>query len=222
MAVSMLSLGSGLFSAWLASIYNQTNWLLAKALFVTVHAFASLPGSFFYVRLPDPPSPLVEVVVFDFGAGAPRGLARRAETGSSTADLLTATTRSCFRFCARAGCAPSTGFCSHTGMQGTSGPRQSSCGPALQGTLSIRRSTIARQTEADSTASSSDSASPSPLTVPETGSPSDPRRVFTFSIRLEMSSAGLPTIRVWWCSSVRAQPGSFLCRTQAFTLRRGW
>ncbi|HET9522744.1 MAG TPA: ComEC/Rec2 family competence protein [Terrimicrobiaceae bacterium] len=69
MAVSMLSLGSGLFSAWLASIYNQTNWLLAKALFVTVHAFASLPGSFFYVRLPDPPSPLVEVVVFDFGAG---------------------------------------------------------------------------------------------------------------------------------------------------------
>ena len=69
MAVSMLSLGSGLFSAWLASIYNQTNWLLAKALLVTVHAFASLPGSFFYVKLPDPPAPLVEVVVFDFGAG---------------------------------------------------------------------------------------------------------------------------------------------------------
>jgi competence protein ComEC len=69
MAVSMLSLGTGLFSAWLASIYNQTNWLLAKALLGIVHAFASLPGSFFYVRLPDHPSPVAEVVVFDFGAG---------------------------------------------------------------------------------------------------------------------------------------------------------
>ena len=69
MAVSMLSLGAGLFSAWLASIYNQTNWLLAQALLATIHAFASLPGSFFYVRLPDYPTPLAEVVVFDFGAG---------------------------------------------------------------------------------------------------------------------------------------------------------
>jgi competence protein ComEC len=69
MAVSMLSLSAGLFSAWVASIYNQTNWLLAKVLLASVHAFASLPGSFFYVRLPDHPPPLAEVVVFDFGAG---------------------------------------------------------------------------------------------------------------------------------------------------------
>jgi competence protein ComEC len=69
MAVSMLSLGAGLFSVWVASIYNQTNWLLAKALLGTIHAFASLPCSFFYVKVPDPPSPLAEVVVFDFGAG---------------------------------------------------------------------------------------------------------------------------------------------------------
>jgi beta-lactamase superfamily II metal-dependent hydrolase len=69
MAVSMLSLGAGFFSVWVASIYNQTNWLLAKALLGTIHAFASLPGSFFYVRFPDPPSPLAEVVVFDFGGG---------------------------------------------------------------------------------------------------------------------------------------------------------
>ena len=34
-----------------------------------MHAFASLPGSFFYVRLPDHPPPLAEIVVFDFGAG---------------------------------------------------------------------------------------------------------------------------------------------------------
>ena len=69
MAVSMLSLGAGPFSAWAASVYNQTNWLLAKALLGIVHAFASLPGSFFYVKLPEHPAPLVEIVVFDFGAG---------------------------------------------------------------------------------------------------------------------------------------------------------
>ena len=69
MAVAMLSLGTGLFSAWVASIYNQTNWLLAKALLGIVHAFASLPGSFLYVRIPDHPPPLAEIVVFDFGAG---------------------------------------------------------------------------------------------------------------------------------------------------------
>ena len=69
MAVAMLSLGTGVLSAWVASIYNQTNWLLAKVLLGIVHAFASLPGSFFYVRIPDHPRPLAEIVVFDFGAG---------------------------------------------------------------------------------------------------------------------------------------------------------
>jgi competence protein ComEC len=69
MAVAMLSLGTGPFSPWMASIYNQTNWLLAKLLLEIVHAFASLPGSFFYVRMPEHPAPLAEVVVFDFGAG---------------------------------------------------------------------------------------------------------------------------------------------------------
>jgi len=69
MAVAMLSLGTGLLSAWVASIYNQTNWLLAKLLLGIVHTFASLPGSFFYVRMPEHPAPLAEIVVFDFGAG---------------------------------------------------------------------------------------------------------------------------------------------------------
>jgi competence protein ComEC len=69
MAVAMLSLGTGFFSVWIASIYNQTNWLLAKLLLGIVHAFAVLPGSFFYVRMPEHPPPLAEVVVFDFGAG---------------------------------------------------------------------------------------------------------------------------------------------------------
>lgn len=69
MAVSILSLGGGLFSTWVASIYNQTNWLLAKTLLAAVHGFASVPGSFFYVRFPDPPSLIAQVVVFDLGSG---------------------------------------------------------------------------------------------------------------------------------------------------------
>lgn len=69
MAVAVLALGAGTFSIWLASVYNQTNWLLAKLLFGIIHALASLPGSFFYVHLPERPVPLAEVIVFDFGAG---------------------------------------------------------------------------------------------------------------------------------------------------------
>jgi competence protein ComEC len=69
MAVALIALGTGSVSVWLASIYNQTNWLLAKLLLEIVHAFASVPGSFFYVRIPEHPAPVAEIVVFDFGAG---------------------------------------------------------------------------------------------------------------------------------------------------------
>ena len=69
MAVALLALATGSVSIWLASIYNQTNWLLANLLLAIVHAFASVPGSFFYVRIPEHPAPLAEIVVFDFGAG---------------------------------------------------------------------------------------------------------------------------------------------------------
>jgi ComEC/Rec2-related protein len=69
MAVAMLSLSIGPFSIWMASIYNQTNWLLTKLLLGIVHAFASLPGSFFYVRMPENPAPVAEVLIFDFGSG---------------------------------------------------------------------------------------------------------------------------------------------------------
>lgn len=69
MAVAMLSLLSGVASLWVAAIYNQTNWLLAHLLLGTISFFASLPGSFFYVRAPQVRAPLAEIVVFDFGAG---------------------------------------------------------------------------------------------------------------------------------------------------------
>lgn len=69
MSVSMLSLISGIFSPWIATIFNQTNWLLAKILLWLIHLFASFPGSFFYVKTPEFPKPLAEIVVFDFGTG---------------------------------------------------------------------------------------------------------------------------------------------------------
>lgn len=70
MAVGMLALVGGLVTPALAVIYNQTNWLLTKILLASVSFFASLPGSFFYVRAPESPAPLAEIVIFDFGAGA--------------------------------------------------------------------------------------------------------------------------------------------------------
>ncbi len=69
MAVAILSLGAGAFSLSLAIIFNQTNWLLAKVLLSVVGFFASLPGSFCYVKIPEYPRPVVTLVVFDFGLG---------------------------------------------------------------------------------------------------------------------------------------------------------
>ncbi|CAN5596805.1 hypothetical protein BH09VER1_BH09VER1_19970 [soil metagenome] len=69
MSVSMLSLISGVFSPWIATVFNQTNWLFAKILLGLIHSFASVPGSFFYVKIPEFPKPVAEIIVFDFGTG---------------------------------------------------------------------------------------------------------------------------------------------------------
>jgi competence protein ComEC len=153
MAVSMLSLGSGLVSVWLAAIYNQTNWLLAKALLATVHAFASLPGSFFYVRLPDPPSPLVEVVVFDFGAGGAAWIGARGQDWLIDSGPAASYDSVLLPFLRSRGLRTLDGFLLTHGDAGHIG---SAVELALRCTLSIPRSTTARPTGADSTASSSD------------------------------------------------------------------
>jgi hypothetical protein len=183
MAVAMLSLGTGLFSAWVASIYNQTNWLLAKALLGIVHAFASLPGSFLYVRIPDHPPPLAEIVVFDFGAGGAAWIsAQGVRLANRQRSLLTVTTRSCSRFSALGGCTHSMVFCSRMETQGTLAPPWSFWAPALPDTSWTPRLRIARQIEAACTQSSRASAFPSPLTAPETGSLWVRRHVCIFSI----------------------------------------
>jgi len=70
MAVSVLSVLGGLGSAWLAAVFNQTNWLLANWLLSAVAFFAGLPGSYVYVGPWQHPEPLAEIVVFDFGTGS--------------------------------------------------------------------------------------------------------------------------------------------------------
>jgi ComEC/Rec2-related protein len=68
LAVSMLSLLAGPFSAWLATVFNNTSWGLASVLVAVVESTAALPGS--YVRFPpgwlQPPARLT---VFDLGEG---------------------------------------------------------------------------------------------------------------------------------------------------------
>ena len=146
MAVALLALGTGSVSVWLASIYNQTNWLLAKLLLGIVHAFASVPGSFFYVRIPEHParrwrklSYLISVPVAD------PGFPRREMTGSSTAVLPTATTRFSSLFCVLAGCVRLMAFSSPMETRATSVLRSNWSAHVLQRGSSTPRWTTAQR-----------------------------------------------------------------------------
>ena len=78
LAVSMLALLAGSFSAWLATVFNNTSWGLASVLVAVVESTAALPGS--YVRFPpgwlQPPARLT---VFDLSTGGAQ-LLRTRET----------------------------------------------------------------------------------------------------------------------------------------------
>jgi competence protein ComEC len=75
MAVAMLSLLSGTVAVGISVIFNQANWVLTRLLLWVVSVFASLPGSFVYVGLPQNPAPEAELVVFDFGPGGANWIA---------------------------------------------------------------------------------------------------------------------------------------------------
>jgi len=68
LAVSMLALVCGPFSAWLASVFNNASWGIATLLVAVVESTAALPGS--YLQFPpgwlQPPARLT---VFDLGEG---------------------------------------------------------------------------------------------------------------------------------------------------------
>lgn len=79
MAVSTLSLLSGSISSWMADVFNQTNWLLARMLLGIIHAFAVVPHSYFYVAMPDFTAAEARIVVFDFGAGGAAAVSSRGK-----------------------------------------------------------------------------------------------------------------------------------------------
>lgn len=74
LALSAVSLIAGIFSPWLAGVFNQANYLLAKILVFIVNAFASLPGSAIYVGPPQPPGTLARLVVLDAANGGATAL----------------------------------------------------------------------------------------------------------------------------------------------------
>jgi ComEC/Rec2-related protein len=67
MATACLALFGGLFSLSLAAVFNNANLVFTHVLLLVVQLADSLPGSHFYVGLPE--SAPVVITVFDFGAG---------------------------------------------------------------------------------------------------------------------------------------------------------
>lgn len=71
LALGVAALLAAGFWPWLAAIFNNANWLAAKALLAVVEFFAAVPGGHVYVELPRLGSaPAAEITVLDAGEGA--------------------------------------------------------------------------------------------------------------------------------------------------------
>jgi competence protein ComEC len=71
LAIALLSLLSTPLLPWLAVIFNNANWFLAKLVLGIVQIFAQVPGGHFYVAQPHWPEKLTaQIMVLDLGAGA--------------------------------------------------------------------------------------------------------------------------------------------------------
>jgi competence protein ComEC len=71
LAIALLSLLSTPLLPWLAVIFNNANWVLAKLVLGIVQLFAQMPGGHFYVQQPHWPAKLTaQITVLDLGAGA--------------------------------------------------------------------------------------------------------------------------------------------------------
>jgi len=71
LAIALVSLLSMPLFPWLAVIFNNANWLLAKVVLGIVQLFAQIPGGHFYVEQPHWPEKLTaQITVLDLGAGA--------------------------------------------------------------------------------------------------------------------------------------------------------
>ncbi|MEN9470165.1 MAG: hypothetical protein RL630_1898 [Verrucomicrobiota bacterium] len=68
MSTALLALSCGIFSPFLAAVFNNANLALTQIMLALIQTIAPLPGSF--ITLGRPPQAPLEVVVFDFGPGA--------------------------------------------------------------------------------------------------------------------------------------------------------
>ncbi|MFM8981865.1 MAG: ComEC/Rec2 family competence protein [Spartobacteria bacterium] len=67
MSTALLALGCGVFSQFLAAVFNNANLALTHVMLGFIQSVASMPCSF--ITLGPPPRAPLEVVVFDLGAG---------------------------------------------------------------------------------------------------------------------------------------------------------
>ena len=71
LAIALLSLLSTPLLPWLAVIFNNANWFLAKLVLGIVQLFTQIPGGHFYVEQPHWSEELTaQITVLDLGAGA--------------------------------------------------------------------------------------------------------------------------------------------------------
>jgi ComEC/Rec2-related protein len=69
LATASLSLAAGVFSAWLAGVFNNAAWLACRLTIAIVTVFASIPGGSRYVGVPEPPGTVATLTVFDAHRG---------------------------------------------------------------------------------------------------------------------------------------------------------
>ena len=79
LAVALLSLISTPLLSWLAIVFNNANWVLARLVLGIVQFFAQIPGGHFYVDHPQwSQNDIAKITVLDVGAGAAVHLRTRA------------------------------------------------------------------------------------------------------------------------------------------------
>lgn len=70
LAVGSLSLVTGLFSSWLATVFNNAAFLVCHVILALVTGFDDIPGGSRYVAIPPPARAVGNIVVLDAGRGA--------------------------------------------------------------------------------------------------------------------------------------------------------
>jgi len=83
LAIAMLSILAAPVLSWVALVFNNANWVLARLVFVIVHWFAQLSGGHYYVADPHwPEKTRAKITVLDAGAGG------AVHVGTAGADWL--------------------------------------------------------------------------------------------------------------------------------------